>query len=150
MIHTMQSKGLFTLAWILEQWNDGVDFSKRMYRTNENKNKKLAILTAFYLRLARYEEAMENLKELTVYSKYSQPYEINQLYAFTALVLGDLDKMKVYSRRQFVKLDTINCWLLLQASGRLFKNDQKKEAVTTDAVELLYNLKSNVYDYFSR
>lgn len=136
------------LAWLLEQWNDGVDFSKRMYRTNENKNKKLAILTAFYLRLGRYEEAMENLKELTVYSKYSQPYEVNQLYAFTALVLGDLDKMKIYSSFACKKLDAINCWLLLQAStwDDFSKTLKRKEAVTTDAVELLYNLKSTVYD----
>lgn len=136
------------LAWILEQWNDGVDFSKRMYKNEKNKYKKLSILTAFYLRLGKYKEALENLKEITVYAKYSQPYEVNQLYAFTALATGDMDKMKIYSSLACKKLDALNCWLLLQASTweDLSKTIYRKEAVTTDAINLLSSLKTQVFD----
>jgi hypothetical protein len=136
------------LSWILAQWNDGVDFSQRMYRSESNKNKKLAVLTAFYLQLGKYKEALKNLEELTVFAKYSQPFEINQLYAYTSLVNNDINKMKIYADYSCRKLDAMNCWLLIQTSmwEDFSKTIERTDEVSSDATSLLTSLKNNIYD----
>jgi hypothetical protein len=102
------------LAWLLRQPLDGIDYVSRLY-VNEPKNpKKLAILSAFQIQTGEIEKANENLELLTYNNRYSQPHEVNQLFAYTSLLQNKREKAKTYSDLSCKKLDGLNCWLLMQ------------------------------------
>jgi hypothetical protein len=137
------------LSWILRQWNDGLAFSANLYKDSlQNKQKNLTLQVAFQTQLGEHKKAKDLLEQITLYSRYSQPFEVNQLYAYNSLILENKTKSKIYSDLTCRKLDAQNCWILLQTSiwEDFSKTMKRDEPVSNDSLNLLANLKVGILD----
>lgn len=130
------------LAWILKQWEEGISYNQRLHLIDINQNKRIAVETVFLIQLEKFEKALENLQKITLYSKYSQPHEVNQLYAYTALMTNDKTKAQAYSDLACKRLDGVNCWLLAQLNywENFTYTAQRDEEVSNESIAQLDQL----------
>ena len=108
------------LAWLLNQWKDGLDMLVRNTNKNVDPRNKKAIKAAFLIRDKRYDEAHEELTLLKNEFKNDPPSEISIMDSFVSLIVGAKDKK--YDKRKVEDsaekacraFDGINCWISLQ------------------------------------
>jgi hypothetical protein len=136
------------LAWLLKQWGDGINFTSRLHNDDTDKARRLTIETVFLIQTDNFKKARENLDILTLYSKYSQPHEVNQLFAYTALQAKDLAQTRIYSNLACSRLDFLNCWLHFQTN---FWEDfpltlKRDDPITSDSEKTLDTLLSETIE----
>ena len=108
------------LAWLLNQWKDGLDMLARNTNKNVDPRNKKAIKAAFLIRDKRYDEAHAELTLLKNEFKNDPPSEISIMDSFVSLIVGAKDKK--YDKRKVEEsaekacraFDGINCWISLQ------------------------------------
>jgi hypothetical protein len=108
------------LAWLLNQWKDGLDMLGKNTNKNVDPRNKRAIKAAFLIRDKKYDEAHEELTLLKNEFKNDPPSEISIMDSFVSLVVGAKDKK--YDKRKVEDsaekacraFDGINCWISLQ------------------------------------
>ncbi|MBL6990620.1 MAG: hypothetical protein ISR65_12620 [Bacteriovoracaceae bacterium] len=102
------------LAWILEQWQDGLAMLSKLYVTAENEKQVLALAAGLNIRLNNLKKAQEHLILLEhLYDKFTSK-EVDYMYSYLAAILGDVTKLKIYANKACRRLDGLNCWVKLQ------------------------------------
>jgi tetratricopeptide (TPR) repeat protein len=135
---------LIPLSWILENWQDGVDFLNKEIGLDTDQSKKLALETAFLIQLNKLKRAHENLKQLNSRYRGNVPKEVIRMDTYVSLMLSQTQELKNNSSLACKKFDGLNCWVFLQMFlwedlGNIINND---ESTTTDPTLTLDYLKS--------
>lgn len=137
------------LAWILNQWKDGLS----MLDSNTNKGldprNKRAIRVAFLIREKRFEEAEKELALLKIDFQQEPPFEVNIMDSYVSLVRGaedkKFDKRKVEESTEKAchSFDGISCWISLQFIQweNLGKTIKRDDAVFSDKEMTIDSLK---------
>ena len=121
---------IIPVAWVLKQWNDGLNFIKPLEVSTKDQLKKLAITAAFQTQSKDYSNARKNLEKVVIESKNSQSGEINQLLTYVSLMQKDLTTSQHYNNLTCKNLNGLNCWLQYHIylwddlSLTLFREDQ--------------------------
>ncbi|MBT3584488.1 MAG: hypothetical protein HN509_06260 [Halobacteriovoraceae bacterium] len=102
------------LAWILGQWKDGVILLKRIVRLDLDNKKKIALDTAFRIRLNQFNKAEEQLRLLDLNFRNRGPIELDQMRSYVALRRYDMDGLREFSSRACRRFDALHCWILGQ------------------------------------
>jgi hypothetical protein len=135
---------LIPLSWILENWQDGLNFLNKEISTETDQNKKLALETAFLIQLNQLKKANENLKQLNSRYRGNVPKEVIRMDTYVSLMLSQTQELKNNSSLACKKFDGLNCWVFLQMFlwedlGNTINSD---ESTTTDPSLTLDFLKS--------
>jgi hypothetical protein len=102
------------LAWILGQWNDGVDLLDGLIKPDLDPKNKQALRVAFIYRSGDFQAAKEELNYLERLFKFRGPVEVNQLKNAIALQTKDKKASVESSTRACQRHDGLNCWISLQ------------------------------------
>jgi hypothetical protein len=103
-----------SLAWILNQYQDGIDLSERLVFKESNEAQRLTLQSAFLVGLDKYEEAGRRLERAQSFFPKNPPKELTQLYSYVALMLEDRHFLKRYIQLSCESLDGFSCWLALE------------------------------------
>ncbi|MCO4754667.1 MAG: hypothetical protein KC478_09290, partial [Bacteriovoracaceae bacterium] len=98
-------------AWRLNQWNDGVEFTRLLDNSSDKQLEKLALEAAFLTKNEQYTEALDRLKYIVSETKESAPLEVNQLYAYNSLIKEDKKNAFEYANRACKQQDAYACWM---------------------------------------
>lgn len=101
---------IIPIAWILKQWNQGILLSQRLSADSDNVFFQMALQAAFMTQAKKYAQAKNVLEGIIKGSRNSQSVEVNQLYAFNAVMLNDKDNSELYANRACNQNDGFNCW----------------------------------------
>ena len=137
------------LAWILNQWKDGLS----MLESNTNKEldprNKQAVKIAFLIRDKKFLEAQRELTLLKIDFQNSPPFEVNIMDSYVSLMLGEKDKK--FDKRKTEEsneaacrsFDGISCWISLQYIQweNLGKTIKRDEEIFTDKEMTIDSLK---------
>lgn len=134
------------LAYILKQWENGIQLVKKIHVRKGNLKKKLSLLIAFQVRAGHYKAARNNLLELKKLFQGKLPREVLVLYSYNSLLINDAQKLKKYSDASCRQYDALNCWILLQSSlwENLSKTLLRKDKTHDDKELTLENLKEKI------
>ena len=102
------------LAWMLEQWNDGIDFLERIVTNDDNEKQLLTLETAFNIRQKKYLQAHKQLLLLQYLFKGKLPKEVLLMSSYISTVLAQKQDSQLYAYEACRKFDGLNCWLLGQ------------------------------------
>lgn len=102
---------IIPVAWILNQWDDGIDYIDKLNVSKKELYSKLTVKAAFLTQAKKYKEAQKVLGQIVKKSNNAQTTEVNQLYSYNALMLQDKAKSVIYSDYSCKFQDGINCWL---------------------------------------
>lgn len=135
---------LIPLSWILENWEDGVNFLNKEIGLDTDQSKKLALETAFLIQLNKLNKAHENLKQLNSKYRGNVPKEVIRMDTYVSLMLSQTQELKNNSSLACKKFDGLNCWVFLQMFlwedlGNIINKD---ESTTTDPTLTLDYFKS--------
>lgn len=107
---------LLPLAWILEDWENGVKYSERVFASPQTQINKLTLLAAFLTEKGDYNGASKVLKEINQKSIKANRLEVTQLYSFVSMMKNEPEVMTKQAGRSCSQNDIINCWFLYQLS----------------------------------
>ena len=99
------------LAWILNQWDDGIDYLDQLETKEKDRFTKLTIRAAFKTQKKNFIGATKDLNKIIYGSRNAQSPEVNQLMTYNALMLKDKDTAETFSDLSCKNSDGINCWL---------------------------------------
>ncbi len=108
------------LAWLLNQWRDGIDMLDGNINKNLDPRNKKALRIAFLIREKKYVEAQKELNLLKRDFQQVAPFEVNIMDSYVTLVLNSNDKkfdkrkMEETSEKACRSFDGISCWISLQ------------------------------------
>lgn len=108
------------LAWMLNQWNDGLMMLANVSNKNLDPRNAQAIKIAFLIREKRFLDAQRELTLLKISFQNEPPFEVNIMDTYVNLVLGENDK--AYDKRRVEEsaekscksFDGMSCWVSLQ------------------------------------
>ena len=108
------------LAWMLNQWNDGLMMLASISNQDLDPRKSAALKIAFLIREKRFIDAQKELTILKIAFQNEPPYEINIMDAYVNLMLGENNN--VYEKRRLEEsteksckaFDGVSCWISLQ------------------------------------
>jgi hypothetical protein len=136
------------LAWMLNQWNDGLMMLANISNKNLDPRNSAAIKIAFLIREKRFLDAQRELTLLKIAFQNEPPYEVNIMDTYVNLMLGENDK--VYDKRRVEEsaeksckaFDGISCWISLQYIqwenlGKTIKRDDPTYSDKTLTLESL-------------
>jgi hypothetical protein len=128
------------LAFILNQWEDGLSMLNNISTRNLDPRNKAAVRIAFLIREKQFLVAQKELTLLKISFQYEPPFEVNIMDTYVNLVLGD--KEKGFDRRKVEDsaekackaFDGISCWIAMQYIQweNLGKTIKRDEAVFVD------------------
>lgn len=101
---------IIPIAWILKQWNQGIELTQRLSPDNDSQFFQLALRAAFMTQAKKYDDAKNVLEQIIKGSRNSQSVEVNQLYAFNSVMLNDDESAETYANRACNQNDGFNCW----------------------------------------
>lgn len=107
---------LLPLAWILQDWDNGVKYSERVFASPQTQINKLTLLAAFLTEKGDFDAAAKVLKEINQKSIKANRREVTQLYSFVSMMRNDPEMMRKQAGRSCTQNDVINCWFLYQLS----------------------------------
>tara|TARA_B100001971_G_C18268036_1_gene596523 strand:- start:97596 stop:99011 length:1416 start_codon:yes stop_codon:yes gene_type:complete len=121
---------IIPIAWILKQWNQGIELTERLNIDNKTIFFQKALKAAFMTQAQRYNEAKIVLDEIVKGSRNSQSVEVNQLYTYNSVMLDNYEDSDLYSNRACNQNDGFNCWYRMYISvwkdiNKLVKTDKK-------------------------
>lgn len=121
------------LAWILGQWDDGVNLLDSLIKPELDPRNKQALRVAFIYQSGDYQEAKEELNYLERLFKFKGPLEVDQLKNVIALQTQDREESVESSNRACRRHDGLNCWISLQEMtwGHFGKKISTNEEVVT-------------------
>jgi len=99
------------LAWVLEQWSDGLKFSERIYVYEKNRLQKLTTTAAFAVKLEKFDDALVNLEQVHREKGEDTALETTQLSTYVALRRNDGDRLAKHAARGCESGDITHCWL---------------------------------------
>ena len=102
------------LAWLLEQWDDGLELISKYRDLTVPERNKITLETAFQIRLKNFERAERQLKGLRQLFNNKPPREVIQMESFVATMLSRDDAQERFSTEACKKLDGLNCYLYMQ------------------------------------
>jgi hypothetical protein len=102
------------LAWILGQWDDGVDLLDSLIKPELDPKNKQALRVAFIYQSGDFQAAKEELSYLERLFNFKGPVEVNQLKNAIALQTKDKKASVESSTRACQRHDGLNCWISLQ------------------------------------
>ncbi len=105
---------LVPLAWLLGDWQGGIEYSQRLITRNGVEANKQTIMAAFYLQKGSYKKAKELLTEIKIRSRRGSALEVNQIGSFVALMENDPDDLKDAASTSCELNDIVNCWVFHQ------------------------------------
>ncbi len=143
------------LAWILNQWKDGIDMiDKKTSKSIDPRNKK-AVRIAFLIRDKKIKDAEKELIFLKSDFKNQPPSEVSIMDSYVSILMGGQDKK--YDKRKIEEnteksckaFDGISCWISLQISqwdniGKTIKRDDDIFSDKDITIESLKEKKSIV------
>lgn len=108
------------LAFILNQWEDGLSMLNNISTRNLDPRNKAAVRIAFLIREKQFLVAQQELTLLKIAFQNEPPFEVNIMDTYVNLVLGD--KEKDFDRRKVEDsaekackaFDGISCWIAMQ------------------------------------
>lgn len=121
------------LAWLLGQWNDGLELMASYVGNNYDPIKLLALETALRIRLGEYDKADNNLRYLSNKLLGSAPLDIQLMRSYVGLMRGDLSMLKESAALACRSFDGLNCWI---ADQLLVWDDITKTVKRTDEVNI--------------
>lgn len=105
---------LLPLAWILGDWESGVQYSEQLNSQAKNYAHKLTLMAAFQMQKGEYNKAGQTLNTISYKTMRGTELSVTQLASFTSLMqnkAGEAQKNALLSCEQY---DLINCWILFQ------------------------------------
>ncbi len=136
------------LAWILNQWNDGLMMLASISSNEGDSRKSAALKIAFLIREKRFLDAQKELTLLKIAFQNEPPYEVNIMDAYVSLMIGE--NTKIYDKRRVEEsteksckaYDGVSCWISLQYLqwenlGKTIKRNDKIISDKTVTIELL-------------
>lgn len=140
------------LAWMLNQWNDGLMMLANISNRNLDPRNSQALKIAFLIREKRYLEAQTELTLLKIAFQNEPPYEVSIMDTYVNLMLGENDK--AYDKRRVEEsaeksckaFDGMNCWVSLQYIQweNLGKTLKRNDAIYSDKSMTIDSLKERV------
>ena len=149
-------------AWILGRWQEGINLLKLLPEEYGHRERRLAIESAFLIKLGKFQQAEENMVSVKNAFKRNAgisdnphlPKEIPIMLSYLALVMGDKRDLLENSHVACKNFNAFNCWLIyqqllwedltrtLERSGSLhgafdIEDLKKKEPVTPLQEEIL-------------
>lgn len=108
------------LAWILNQWKDGLNMLDNNTNKGLDPRNKAAVRIAFLIREKEFALAQRELTLLKNDFQNVPPFEVNIMDSYVSLIMGekekDFDKRKIEesTERACRTFDGISCWISLQ------------------------------------
>lgn len=102
------------LAWVLEQWRDGLELIGRLVNESINPRKKDALESVFHIRMDNYALAERKLRVLDSEYQGQPPLEVGIMRSYVALRRNDPTTLYLTSKNACRRFDGLNCWLLHQ------------------------------------
>lgn len=137
------------LAWVLNQWKDGLAMLDNNTNKSLDQRKKRAIKIAFLIREKKFAEAQKELTLLKIDFQNVAPFEVNIMDSYVTLVLGENEKQ--FDKRKSEEItetacrsfDGISCWISLQYIQweNLGKTIKRDEVVFNDKEMTIESLK---------
>jgi hypothetical protein len=137
------------LAWILNQWKDGITMLDNNTNKSLDPRNKSAVRIAFLIREKLFPQAQRELTLLKNEFQNVPPFEVNIMDSYVALMTGD--KEKNYDKRKIEEstehacrsFDGISCWISLQFISweNLGKTIKRDEAIFSDKDMTIDSLK---------
>lgn len=137
------------LAWILNQWGDGLSMLDNESNKSLDPRNKRAIKVAFLIREKRFIEAQKELALLKIDFKQVPPFEVSIMESYVSNVLGASEKkydkriIEESTERACRSFDGMSCWLSLQFMQweNLGKTMNRDEVIFSDKEMTLDSLK---------
>jgi hypothetical protein len=86
------------LAWILNQWKDGLSMLENNTNKGLDTRNKRAVRVAFLIREKKFAEAERELTLLKIDFQNEPPFEVNIMDSYVSLIMGEKDK--TYDKRK--------------------------------------------------
>lgn len=141
------------LAWLLNQFEDGLSMLNNVSNRNLDERKKMAIKVAFLIRLKKFDEAADTLTILKNKFQNISPFEVNLMDTYLQLMMASthesknrkIDKRKIEETSEAAckSFDGINCWIALSLVhwDNLGKTIKREEVILNEKEVDLENLK---------
>ena len=137
------------LAWMLNQWNDGLMMLANISNRNLDSRKTGALKIAFLIRENRLIDAQKELTLLKIAFQNEPPYEVNIMDTYVNLMLGEngkvCDKRRVEesAEKSCKAFDGISCWISLQYIQweNLGKTIKRNDTIYSDKLITIESLK---------
>src|SRR5690606_8547410 len=101
------------VAWLLSQWEDGVNYVEKLKFTTEEERFKAMVLKASFETMGHDIAAAETtLKHIVRGSKLGGNKEVAQLHSLVSTELIRPDDVLLYANRACDALEPTNCWYL--------------------------------------
>ncbi|MCO4794762.1 MAG: hypothetical protein KC493_13670 [Bacteriovoracaceae bacterium] len=118
------------LAWILEQWRDGLELIGRLVTETIDPQKKDALESAFHIRMENYSLANRKLRILDAEYQGQPPLEVDIMRSYVALRNHDPRTLFLTSKNSCRRYDGLNCWLqhqqiIWENIGKTVDRDEK-------------------------
>lgn len=137
------------LAWLLNQWDDGLSMLNNISNKNLDPRSKDAVRIAFLIRKREFLLAQKELTLLKIAFYNQPPFEVNIMDTYVNLILGNqesrFDKRKVEesAEKSCKAFDGISCWISLQYVEweNLGKTITRNEAIVDNKEAFISELK---------
>ncbi|MDD4973499.1 MAG: hypothetical protein PHY93_04070 [Bacteriovorax sp.] len=137
------------LAWILNQWKDGLSMLENNTNKGLDPRNKRAVRVAFLIREKNFTEAERELTLLKIDFQNEPPFEVNIMDSYVSLIMGEKDKkfdkrkVEETTEKACRSFDGISCWISLQYIQweNLGKTIKRDEEIFTDKEMTIDSLK---------
>lgn len=102
---------IIPVAWILRQWEDGLEYIEKLKVDPVDKYNKIALKAAFLTQAGKYAEAENQLKIIVQGSNDAQSSEVNQLFSYNSIMLKDNKTSEKYADKACRFQEGLNCWV---------------------------------------
>ena len=102
------------LSWILGQWKEGINLLHRLVDNRLDSMKKLALETAFKIKLGDFINAEKNINFMKTRFRKKAPLEIEQMRSYVGLRRYKNSEVEDSSAYACSNYDGLNCYLNMQ------------------------------------
>lgn len=122
------------LSWTLGQWEEGIKLLGRFIKPGQDERKKLALDTAFKIKIEDYETADKQLFILERLFKRQIPQEVEIMKSYVKLRRKNVAALAESSSVACKRHDGVNCWIQMQMSiwENLGMTIEREEAIFSD------------------
>lgn len=144
------------LAYLLNQFDDGIAMLNRVSNKNLDPRKKSALRAAFLIRLRKFEEAQDELLLLKNEFQNEPPFEVSIMDSYVNSIIGQSADKKKYDKRKGEEasekackaFDGISCWIALshihwENLGKTVKRDEEiipHDDTSLDSLKKMQNI----------
>lgn len=128
------------LAWILEQWKDGLELIGRLVDESIDAQKKDALESAFHIRMTNFDLAERKLRILDAEYQGQSPLEVDIMRSYVALRNNDPRTLYLTSKNACRRYDGLNCWIqnqliIWENIGKTIERDEEIQAENSFDIE---------------